>query len=64
VIDDVRAVVEAHPGSAPLELRWSDGNGSQARFRSRSLKVAATNAALNELRALLGNERVRLVRGS
>jgi DNA polymerase-3 subunit alpha len=64
VIDDVRAVVEAHHGSTPLELRWSDGNGSRARLRSRSLKLAATGAALTELRALLGSERVRLVRGS
>jgi DNA polymerase III subunit alpha len=64
VMDDVRAVVEAHHGSTPLELRWSDGNGSRARLRSRSLKLAATGAALTELRALLGAERVRLVRGS
>jgi DNA polymerase-3 subunit alpha len=64
VMEDVRAVAEAHHGSTPLELRWSDGNGSRARLRSRSLKLAATGAALNELRALLGAERVRLVRGS
>ena len=64
VMDDVRAVIEAHHGSTPLELRWSDGNGSRARLRSRSLKLAATGAALTELRALLGHERVRLVRGS
>jgi DNA polymerase-3 subunit alpha len=63
VMHDVRAVVEAHPGTAPLELRWSDGNGSQARLRSRSLTLAANNAALKELRALLGDEQVRLVRG-
>jgi DNA polymerase III subunit alpha len=64
VLDDVRAVAEAHPGTAPLEVRWSDGNGTAARLKSRSLKLAATNAALTELRALLGQERVRLVRGS
>ena len=64
VLDDVRAVAEAHPGSAPLEVRWSDGNGTQARLKSRSLRLAATNAALTELRALLGTESVRLVRGS
>ncbi|HEX6049525.1 MAG TPA: hypothetical protein VFZ21_09655, partial [Gemmatimonadaceae bacterium] len=64
VMQDVRAVAEAHPGAAPLELRWNDGNGTQARLRSRSIKVSATNAALTELRALLGPERVRLVRGS
>ena len=60
---DVRQVIEAHPGAAPLEVRWTSTDGSTARFRSRSLKLAATTAALSELRALLGSERVRLVRG-
>ncbi|MBX6332022.1 MAG: DNA polymerase III subunit alpha [Gemmatimonadaceae bacterium] len=64
VLHDVRETIEAHAGSAPLELKWSDGNGTSARLRSRSLKIAVTNAALNDLRALLGNDRVRLVRGS
>jgi DNA polymerase-3 subunit alpha len=64
VMQDVRAVAEAHPGAAPLEIRWDDGQGLQARLRSRSIKLSATNAALTELRALLGSERVRLVRGS
>jgi DNA polymerase III subunit alpha len=64
VMQDVRAMIEMHPGSAPLELRWSDGNGTTARFRSRTLKIAATSTVLDDLRALLGHERVRLVRGS
>jgi DNA polymerase-3 subunit alpha len=64
VLADVRLVAEAHPGGAPLEVQWHDGNGMKARFRSRTLKLSATAAALTELRALLGNERVRLVRGS
>jgi DNA polymerase-3 subunit alpha len=64
IMQDVRAVAEAHPGAASLEIRWNDGNGTQARLRSRSIKLSATNAALTELRALLGSERVRLVRGS
>jgi DNA polymerase-3 subunit alpha len=64
VMQDVREIVAVHAGSAPLELHWTDGNGATARFRSRSLKIAATSAALNDLRALLGYERVRLVRGS
>ncbi|CAN5866559.1 DNA polymerase III subunit alpha [soil metagenome] len=67
-ISDVRAVIDAHAtshsGAPPLELRWSDGNGTRARLKSRSLRLAATQAALTDLRALLGNERVRLVRGS
>jgi DNA polymerase-3 subunit alpha len=64
VMQDVRAVAEAHPGAAPLEIRWDDGQGTHARLRSRSIKLSATSAALTELRALLGTERVRLVRGS
>ncbi|HEY5545705.1 MAG TPA: DNA polymerase III subunit alpha [Gemmatimonadaceae bacterium] len=62
VFRDVRAVFDAHPGSAPVEVRWKDQAGSAARLRSRSLKVAANGAALAELRALLGSERVKLVR--
>jgi DNA polymerase-3 subunit alpha len=67
-ISDVRAVIDAHAtshsGAPPLELRWSDGTGTRSRLKSRSLRLAATQAALTDLRALLGNERVRLVRGS
>jgi len=62
VMDDVRASVEAHEGSAPLELRWDDGTGRIIRFRSKSLTVAASPAILSDLRALLGADRVRLVR--
>jgi DNA polymerase III subunit alpha len=67
VMRDVRAVVEAHTthaSSPPLEVQWDDGNGVRARLRSRSLKIAASQAALTDLRALLGADRVRLVRGS
>jgi DNA polymerase-3 subunit alpha len=64
VMDDVRAAVDAHEGSAPLEVRWQDGDGGSTRFRSRSLTVAASPVVLSELRALLGADRVRLVRAS
>jgi DNA polymerase-3 subunit alpha len=64
VMADVRAVTDAYPGSAPLEVRWSDGNGMRVRFRSNSATVNASPAALSDLRALLGSERVRLVRAS
>ncbi|HZN58635.1 MAG TPA: DNA polymerase III subunit alpha, partial [Planctomycetota bacterium] len=62
VFKDVRAVLDAHPGSAPVEVRWKDKAGTATRLRSRSLKVAANGAALAELRALLGPSRVKLVR--
>ena len=63
VFKDVRAVALAHPGSAPLELRWKGKDGAPARLRSASLKLSTAGPALLELRALLGPERVRLVRG-
>ncbi len=62
VFRDVRSVVDAHPGGAPVELQWADGSGAAARFRSRTLRMAANGAALGELRMLLGPARVRLVR--
>ena len=65
VLRDVRAVVETHStGStvAPaLEVRWRDGNGG-TKLRSKSLRLPASHAALTELRALLGADRVHLVR--
>jgi DNA polymerase III subunit alpha len=64
VMRDVRAVADAHPGAAPLELRWRGPDGSPARLRSASLRLSTAGPALLELRALLGTERVRLVRGS
>ncbi|MEO7457717.1 MAG: DNA polymerase III subunit alpha [Gemmatimonadaceae bacterium] len=67
-ITDARAIIDAHAtshsGAPPLELRWTDGTGTRSRLKSRSLRLAATQAALTDLRALLGDERVRLVRGS
>ncbi|HYV98325.1 MAG TPA: DNA polymerase III subunit alpha [Gemmatimonadaceae bacterium] len=64
VMADVASVVTTHPGAAPIELRWSTADGGVSRWRSRSLKVAASGPALHELRALLGDDRVRLVRGA
>ena len=62
VMDDVRVAIEAHQGSAPLELRWQDGDDSPVRFRSRSITLAVSPVVLSDLRALLGADRVRLVR--
>ena len=65
VLRDVRSVIETHStGStvAPaLEVRWRDGPEG-TRLRSRSLRMPASHAALTELRALLGADRVHLVR--
>jgi len=64
VMRDVAAVLQAHPGNAPVELRWSDGNGTRARWRSRTYRLSADGASLRELRALLGEEHVSVVLGS
>ena len=64
VMKDVRAVVDAHPGAAPIEVRWNGKDGARAMLRSASLTLSPASAALLELRALLGPEHVRLVRGS
>jgi DNA polymerase-3 subunit alpha len=65
VLRDVKAVIESHSTAgtvAPvLQVRWRDGNGG-TRLRSRSLRLPASHAALTELRALLGPDRVHLVR--
>ena len=65
---DVSAIVDthstAHASSPPLEVQWADGSGTRARLRSRSLRIAVSQAALRDLRGVLGVERVRLVRGS
>ncbi|HEU4879077.1 MAG TPA: DNA polymerase III subunit alpha [Gemmatimonadaceae bacterium] len=64
IIHELRAIVEAYPGTLPLELEYSDGNGLRATLRSRSLTLAVNSTALSELRSLLGNDSVRLQRGS
>ncbi|MDO8502796.1 MAG: DNA polymerase III subunit alpha [Gemmatimonadaceae bacterium] len=61
---ELRSIVEAYPGTVPLEVQYSDGNGLRATLRSRSLTLAVNNTALGELRSLLGNDSVRLQRGS
>ncbi|MDE3127322.1 MAG: DNA polymerase III subunit alpha [Gemmatimonadota bacterium] len=67
IMRDVRSVVEAHSTShaanPPLEVRWRDGATTEV-FRSRSLRLPVTQAALTDLRAVLGADRVHLVRGS
>ncbi|MCA9737543.1 MAG: DNA polymerase III subunit alpha, partial [Gemmatimonadetes bacterium] len=59
----VREVLARHPGKAPVEFRVGQDNGRPApRLRSRSLCVRPDIDTLNELRALLGDRRVRLIR--
>ncbi|MEO8193753.1 MAG: DNA polymerase III subunit alpha [Gemmatimonadales bacterium] len=64
IIQDLRSIVEAYPGAVPLEVQYSDANGLRSTLRSRTLTLAVNGTALSELRSLLGNDAVRLQRGS
>jgi DNA polymerase-3 subunit alpha len=64
IVQDLRSIVEAYPGSVPVEIQYADGNGLRATFRSRSLTLAVNSTAMSELRSLLGSDAVRLQRGS
>ncbi len=54
----------AHPGPAPVMVEWSDGNGTTARFKARSVHVGLDREFLDEVRALVGPEQVRLTRAA
>jgi DNA polymerase-3 subunit alpha len=63
VFSAARAIVEAHPGSAALELKLGQDNGASAPlYRSRSLRVDPSTETVTALRELLGRDRIRLVR--
>jgi DNA polymerase III subunit alpha len=64
LLDDFRALVEEHPGAAPVEIVYQDGIGSPARFRSRRYTVSLEPTMLNALRTLIGESRVRLERAN
>ena len=55
-----RSVLAGHAGPAPVELAL--GNGEGARLRSRTLSADVTNGTLEELQAVFGRNRVRLVK--
>jgi DNA polymerase-3 subunit alpha len=60
----VREVLKSSPGEGALYLRWHpEGNGVEPpMLASSSLRVAPSAALLADLRALLGRERVHLIR--
>ena len=55
-----RAVLVRHPGTVPVELAL--GNGEGVRFRSRTLRADVGGGTLEELQAVFGRNRVRLVK--
>ncbi len=56
------ALCAKYPGSAPVLIQWTDGNGTTATLRSRRTRVSLDSEFLAELRALAGADRVRLVK--
>lgn len=56
------ALCASHPGPAPVFVEWSDGNGTTAKFKARRLGVALEDEFIDELKRILGPDRVRLVR--
>ncbi|HXQ29310.1 MAG TPA: DNA polymerase III subunit alpha [Gemmatimonadales bacterium] len=56
----VAALCAAHPGAAPVVIKWGDGNGGTAELRSRTFRVDAADELLAALRTVVGVERVTL----
>jgi DNA polymerase-3 subunit alpha len=65
---DAAAVAEAkrlmaeHAGPGPVTVLWKSGDEEATRLRSRTLRVSPRDELLAELRATLGDDRVRLLR--
>ena len=58
-----KKMLAGHPGDAPVEVLWRSGSGERdRRLRSRTLRVDPGAATLRELREVLGQTRVELVR--
>jgi DNA polymerase-3 subunit alpha len=54
-------IARSHPGPAPLQIVLQNGE-EPSRLRSRALAVAPVPETLEQLRAVLGRDRVRLVK--
>jgi len=65
VFGEVRRRLEEHPGNGPVYVLWSNGGEGPrpARLASRSLQVEPSRELLDDLRAILGRERVRFEQG-
>lgn len=56
------ALCARHPGAAPVMVKWSDGNGTNATLRARKLSVALETELITALRDLAGRDNVILVK--
>jgi DNA polymerase III subunit alpha len=60
-----KQIFEQHSGAGPLMVVWTNGGATPdaPRLRSKSVRLDPNDVLLQELREVLGEERVRLVRG-
>ncbi len=64
-IQRAKQCFQQFPGPAPLVVVWKNGgngDGDEPKLRSRTVRIAPREELLRELRDVLGEERVRLVR--
>jgi DNA polymerase-3 subunit alpha len=64
-IEKTKRLLSGHPGPAPVIVLWRNGGGDAPdtpRLRSRSLRIAPREELVRDLRDVLGDEKVRLVR--
>jgi DNA polymerase-3 subunit alpha len=54
IIDRLREVLTAHPGSTAVHLRVVDGSSATTLAVDDGLRVTATSALMGDLKALLG----------
>lgn len=67
LLRQAKEVLARHQGPGPFFVLWKNGGGvsddDAPRLKSRTLRVSPREELLEELREMLGEERVRLVRG-
>ena len=61
-VAEARRLMAEHAGPGPVTVLWKSGDEEATRLRSRTLRVSPHDALLAELRAALGDDRVRLLR--
>jgi DNA polymerase-3 subunit alpha len=66
-IERLRGLLAGSPGNAPLLIAWRSGGGNGSEpplLTSQSFAVSPSRSFLTELRELMGDDRVRLIRNA
>ncbi len=61
-VAEAKRLMAEHAGPGPVTVLWKSGDEEVTRLRSRTLRVSPRDELLAELRATLGDDRVRLQR--